>query len=348
MANTKSNSVFKRLRKLGPMDYFRNKRVLVTGAAGFVGSHLVDALVDLGATVRGTLHTLEPYQKNSNCEYLKVNLEKFDDCKLVTRNIDFVFMCAANSSGAAVIQETPLVHLTPNIVMNSQMLSAAYESKVSKFCFISSNTVYPETDFPVQESDSTGVFFDKYFIVGWMKKFSEIMCEMYSTKITDPMQCVVIRPGNLYGPRDKFKKSESKVIAALIRRAFEGEDPFQVWGDGQDVKDFLFIEDFIKGLLLVFSKTRYFNTYNIASGEPIKVQDVLKKILDLTNQQHIKINYDSSKPKMLPVRLINIDKIKNDTNWTPTTSIDSGLQKTYEWYRGNFSILNPEGFPYDN
>jgi len=348
MANTKSNSFLKRLRRLRPVDYFRNKRVLVTGAAGFVGSHLVDALVDLGATVRGTLHTLEPYQKNSNCEYLKVNLEKFDDCKLVTKNIDFVFMCAANSSGAAVIQETPLVHLTPNIVMNSQMLSAAHESKVSKFCFISSNTVYPETDFPVQESDSTGVFFDKYFIVGWMKKFSEIMCEMYSTKITDPMQCVVIRPGNLYGPRDKFKKSESKVIAALIRRAFEGEDPFEVWGDGQDVKDFLYIEDFIKGLLLVFSETRYFNIYNVASGEPIKVQDVLKKILDLTNQQHIKINYDSSKPKMLPVRLISIDKIKNDTNWAPLTSIESGLQKTYEWYRGNFSILNPEGFPYDN
>ena len=348
MANTKSNSFFKRLRKLGSMDYFRNKRVLVTGAAGFVGSHLVDALVDLGATVRGTLHTLEPYHKNTNCEYLKVNLEILDDCKLVTRNIDFVFMCAANSSGAAVIQETPLAHLTPNIVMNSQMLSAAYESKVSKFCFISSNTVYPETDFPVQERDSTGVFFDKYFIVGWMKKFSEIMCEMYSTKITSPMQCVVIRPGNLYGPRDKFKKSESKVIAALIRRAFEGEDPFEVWGDGQDVKDFLFIEDFIKGLLLVFSKTSYFNIYNIASGEPIKVQDVLKKILDLTNQQHIKINYDSSKPKMLPVRLINIDKIKNDINWAPSTSIDLGLQKTYEWYRSNFSILNPEGFPYDN
>jgi len=200
------------------LDFFSGKKVLVAGAAGFVGTHLTQRLVSSGAIVRGTIHNSNPLLEIIGVEYVRTNLETTIDCDLVTKNIDYVFMCAANSSGAEVMTKTPLVHLTPNVIMNSQILAASYANNVKKFCFISSNTVYPLTDFAVSEEDVTGEFFEKYFIVGWMKRFSELMCEMYATKVNKPMPTLIVRPGNLYGPFDKYKKKESKVIAALIRR----------------------------------------------------------------------------------------------------------------------------------
>ena len=224
---------------------------------------------------------------------------------MVTKNIDYVFMSAANTSGAAVIEKTPLVHLTPNIVMNSQILAASYKNNVSKFCFISSNTVYPVTDFPVKENDVNFKFFSKYFIVGWMKLFSEVMSQMYAKHIDNPMKTIVIRPGNLYGPNDKFTWKESKVIAALIRKSIERHDPFLVWGDGNDLKDFLYIEDFISGLLKIFKINDDFEEVNIASGIPVTIREVLDMILKVDNNRSANVKYDASMPTMLPKRLIN-------------------------------------------
>jgi GDP-L-fucose synthase len=193
--------------------------------------------------------------------------------------------------------------------MNSQILAASYANNIKKFCFISSNTVYPLTDFAVSEDDVTGEFFEKYFIVGWMKRFSELMCEMYATKVNKPMPTLIVRPGNLYGPFDKYKKNESKVIAALIRRAFERENPFEVWGDGEDIKDFLFIDDFIDALLETFPRTSDFDIFNIASGVPITIKEVLKHITDISSNGVIEVNFDTTKPTMIPKRMIDISKI---------------------------------------
>ncbi len=325
-------------------NYFKNKRVLVTGAAGFIGTHLVNRLTDLGAIVRGTIHTKNPQYPKTTVEYVNCDLTCPDDCAKACYGMDFVFMAAANSSGASVIEKTPLVHLTPNIIMNARMLEAAYESGVKKFCFISSNTVYPLTDFAVTEGDVNFEYFDKYFVVGWMKRFSELMCEMYTNKINNPMQTVVIRPGNLYGPFDKFTLRESKVIAALIRRAIEREDPFIVWGDGLDVKDFLYIEDFVEGLILAFEKINNFQPINIASGKPVTIRDVLKIILDVAEHKNVSINYDSSKPTMIPKRMIDITLMSEITKWTPSTELRDGIQKTVDWYRKEYALKSPEGF----
>jgi GDP-L-fucose synthase len=325
------------------LNFFSGKNVLVAGATGFVGSHLTDRLVDLGANVTGTVHNTNLANKNPKAKYLEVDLEIAKDCELVTKNIEFVFMCAANSSGAEVMTKTPLVHLTPNVIMNSQMLAASYANEVKKFCFISSNTVYPLTDFAVAETDVTGEFFEKYFIVGWMKRFSEIMCEMYAKKINKPMPTLIVRPGNLYGPRDKYKKKESKVIAALIRRSFEKENPFEVWGDGEDVKDFLYIDDFIDALLETFVKSTDFDIFNIASGVPVTIKDVLRDIIEISENQDIEVKFDTSKPTMIPIRMIDISKIKTEIGWQPKISIYDGLKKTYEWYSDTYIDLNPEG-----
>ena len=325
------------------MDFFSGKNVLVAGATGFVGSHLTDRLVDLGANVTGTVHNTNLAIQNPKAKYLVADLELAKDCELVTKDIEFVFMCAANSSGAEVMTKTPLVHLTPNVIMNSQMLAASYANKVKKFCFISSNTVYPLTDFAVAEKDVTGEFFEKYFIVGWMKRFSELMCEMYARKINNPMSTLIVRPGNLYGPRDKYKKSESKVIAALIRRSFEKENPFEVWGDGEDIKDFLYVDDFIDALIETFEKSKDFDVFNIASGVPVTIKEVLKDIIQISENQDIQVKFDVSKPTMIPIRMIDISKIKAEIGWQPKTSIYDGLKQTYEWYSETYKDLNPEG-----
>ena len=324
------------------MNFFSGKRVLVAGSAGFVGSHLTEKLVELGAEVRGTYHNNYPNPRIAGVEYIKSDLENTLDCDTATKNIDYVFMCAANSSGAEVMTKTPLVHLTPNVIMNSQMLAASYANEIKKFCFISSNTVYPLTDFAVSENDVTGEFFEKYFIVGWMKRFSEIMCEMYSKKISKPMPTLIIRPGNLYGPRDKYKKSESKVIAALIRRAFEKENPFEVWGDGQDIKDFLYISDFIEAILSVFAKSGDFDIFNIASGVPISIKDILDQLMKMSGNESTEIHFDKSKPTMIPIRMIDIARINNATGWSPKINMVEGLKKTFDWYAETFKNTTPE------
>ncbi len=315
---------------------------MVAGAGGFVGTHLVQRLVDLGAKVRGTLFHKPPQRIDARVEYVRCDLTKPEDCLKVTQGIDFVFMAAANSSGAAVMEKTPLAHLTPNVVMNAHMLAAAYESRVQKFCFISSNTVYPLTDFAVKEEDTNYEYFEKYFVVGWMKRFSEIMCQMYTEKIKAPMQTVVVRPGNLYGPYDKYTWKESKVIAALIRRAVERHDPFVVWGDGHDLKDFLYIEDFIDGLLLAFERLGGFSPLNIASGQPVTVREVLTEILKATGYEDAPLQYDASQPTMIPKRLIDINRVREITGWAPQTPIREGIAKTIEWYKSTYSTHTPE------
>ena len=254
--------------------FYKDKTILVAGASGFVGTHLSNKLYELGANVVATYNKRIPIDLAISSK-LKCDFTKYDDCLKATQDVDYVFMCAANTSGAAVMEKTPLAHLTPNVVMNSQILAAAYENKVSKFCFISSNTVYPVTDFAVKEDDVNYEFFSKYFIVGWMKLFSEKMTEMYSKHIKTPMDTLVVRPGNLYGPNDKFTWTESKVIAALIRKCIERQNPLPVWGDGEDLKDFLYIDDFIEGLLTAFENSKEFESINIASSIPVTIKDII-------------------------------------------------------------------------
>jgi GDP-L-fucose synthase len=312
---------------------FSGKNVLVTGGAGFVGANLVKRLIELGANVRATLHKKKAVIKDDRIEYIQCDLQKSEDCAKVCQNMDFVFLCAANTSGAAVMEKTPLVHLTPNLIMNALMLEAAFAAGVKKVLFISTNTVYPVTDYPVKEDDVTNEFFEKYFIVAWMKRFSELMCEMYATRIKTPMQTVIVRPANIYGPLDDFEWETSHVLPALIRRVVERHDPISVWGDGKDVKDFIFIDDLVEGLLLAMEKISGFDVVNIASGNAYVLSDLLEKMIHIDGYDNARIIYDNSKPTMIPRRLINPSKAKKMLGFSTKTPIEEGLKKTLNWYR---------------
>lgn len=221
--------------------------------------------------------------------------------------------------------------------MNLNMLEASHKNKVKKFVFISSNTVYPVSDNSMNENDSNYNFFYKYHTVAWMKKFSEIVCDIYSNKIKSKMQTVIIRPGNLYGPHDKFDPGKAKVVPSLITRVVNRENPIIVWGDGMDLKDFLYIEDFCKILAKIIKSEKKFEIFNIASGNSITIKNILNKLIKIEKIKYCRIKYDKTKPTMIPKRLININKIKKKYKFKPSTTIEAGLKKTIAWYKKNYS-----------
>ena len=321
---------------------FSKAKILVTGGAGFVGVNLIKRLLDEGADIRATLHNNKAVLNDNRIEYFSGDLRLEKDCQKAVSGIDYVFMCAANTSGAKIMATTPLVHLTPNILMNMQMLQAAYAAGVKKFLFISTNTVYPLTDFPVKESDVTNEFYESYHVVAWMKRFTEIVCDMYSSRIKEPMKTVIVRPGNLYGPFDKFDWEKSKVIPAIIRRAIEKHNPFEVWGDGMDLKDFLYIDDLVDGLILAMEKLEEFEPINIASGVPVTIRDVLSEILKSADYEDADVQYDSSKPTMIPKRMIDISLAKEKLGFKPKVSLEDGIQRTVDWYRDFYKNSIPE------
>ena len=300
------------------------KKILVVGGSGFIGINLIKKLDKNKNYVSATYFKKKKFKRIKNVNYFKGDLKDFNFCKKITKSADIVFMCAAVSSGAKDIQNDPMMHVDENVMINLNIIKAASLNSVKKFIFLSSNVVYPNSKKPMSEENMNYSLFNKYFYVGWMKIFSEKVCEMYKDKI----QILIVRPSNLYGPFDKFDKKKSKVIPSLIDK-FKLKNKIKVWGEGKDIKDFMFIEDFIDALILVVNRYKKFTIMNIASGKSIK----LEKIINFLKKYHNKDNiiYDTTKPTMIPVRKIDIKKLKNFIKFKPKFTIEKGLEKTIKW-----------------
>ena len=252
---------------------------------------------------------------------------------------DYVFHFAATTSGANVMQNNPLVHVTPNIKANANLLEACYFAGVKKFVFISSSTIYPEGEEPMTEDRwLEGDPFYKYFPVGWMKRYTEILCKMYSEFLNPKMQCIVIRPSNAYGPHDKFDPNKSHVLPALIRKVSKQMDPFEIWGDGKDVRDVIYIEDLCEAIYIAADKLENYETLNIGQGIGYSINEILEALFKISGFSPKEIKYDISKPTMIPKRLIDISKAEKLIGWKPKYSLTEGLSKTWKWYLDNLEI----------
>ena len=316
---------------------FNGKNVLVAGGAGFVGVNLINKMLTLGAKVRATLHRRDPVVLDPRVEYLKCDLLSMEDCKKATADMDYVFMCAANTSGAAVIATTPLVHVTPNVIMNAQLMEAAYFAKVGKFVFLSSNAAYPPSDdrYVKEEEMFDADPYDIYFGVAWMKRYTEILCRMYSQKLKTPMCSLVVRPSNIYGPYDDFEPATSHVMAATIRKVVERQSPLNVWGTGDDVRDLIYIDDFIEGLVLATEKLDGYDPVNLGLGKGYSIKQLLAMLMEMEGCTGLQVTYDTSKPSMIPIRLIDVSKAERLLGFTARTGVREGMEKTVAWYKAN-------------
>lgn len=316
---------------------FVNKTVLVAGGAGFIGTNLALKLGNLGARLRLTIHDKPLQTAFPDAEVMTLDLRRPDDCARAVAGVDFVFICSAHTSGAAIIRATPLVHVTPNVLINTLLLEAAYQARVEKVCFVSTGAAYPATGHrPVTEAEMfNGEPEDVYFHAGWMKRYAEVLCRTYAEKISEPMRTVIVRPSNIYGPYDKFDFAVSHVTAALTRRVAERHAPLQVWGTGGDIRDLIYIDDFIEGLLAAFAVDRPHLAVNICSGKGYTVRQILDTLIAVDGYRDADVRFDASRPSTTPVRLMDNTLARDLTGFEAKTTLEDGLRKTLAWYRAH-------------
>lgn len=316
---------------------FTAKKVLITGGAGFIGTNLALRLQGQGAALRLTIHDKPLQAAFPGAEVMTVDLRRPEDCARVLEGVDYLFICSAHTSGAAVIRSTPLAHITPNVLINTLLLDAAYKARVSKVCFISSGAAYPPTaDRAVGEDEMfNGDPVDVYFPAGWMKRYAEILCRTYAEKVTPPMPTLVVRPSNIYGPYDKFDFAVSHVTAALTRRVAERQAPLDVWGTGGDVRDLIYIDDFIEGLLGAFKTDLPYFAVNICAGRGHTVREILETLLTVDGYRDADVRFDPSRPSTIPIRLMDNSLARERFGFEAYTSLAEGLERTLAWYRAN-------------
>jgi GDP-L-fucose synthase len=248
-----------------------------------------------------------------------------------------VYHCAASTSNAVDTIYAPLLHVTPNVIINALTMEKAYKESVKKFIFLSSSTIYPESgERAVCETDNIyESIYKTYFPVGWMKRYAEVLCKMYSEILINPMQTVIVRPANLYGPHDKYDLDKCHVTPASIIKVATRLDPIPVWGDGTEIRDLLYVEDFCEALQIIMEKEEHHEIYNVGSNAGYSVNEVIEYLKEIEGLES-PIDYVNNKAPMIPKRLIDSFKIFDKLGWSAKTSIKEGLEKSINWYKSEY------------
>jgi GDP-L-fucose synthase len=315
---------------------FNGRRVVVGGGTGFLGGAIVKQLLDQGAAVRATHFSREPTFEHPRLEWMRADLRQESDCARAAQDMELVVMAAAVTSGAADIAERPLIHVTPNVALNTHLIEAAYRAGAKRYLFLSSAAAYPVPgERPFAEDDMhSGDPADVYFAVGWMKRYAEKLCETYA-RLARPLATTVVRPSNVYGPGDKFDPQRSHVTAALVRKVAERHRPIEIWGTGDDVRDLIYIDDFVSGVLAALRcEDRHF-VVNIASGKAYSIKEILSTALAVDGYTDAEVRYEPDRPRTVGKLLVDVSRARTRLGFEARTPLAEGLRQTLAWYRSH-------------
>jgi GDP-L-fucose synthase len=304
----------------------KNKRILVTGGAGFLGRQVIDQLCQAGA------------------EREKITVPRSRDCDLrvwensqrVVDQQDVVIHLAAHVGGIGLNREKPAELFYDNLIMGTQLIHAAYQAGVEKFVCVGTICAYPKfTPVPFKEDDIwNGYPEETNAPYGVAKKALLVQLEAYRQQYN--FNGIYLLPVNLYGPEDNFDPKSSHVIPALIRKVHEakikGEKKLPVWGDGSPTREFLYSQDAARGIVMGTQFHNDSQPVNLGTGAEISIRDLITLICELMEFEG-EIVWETDKPNGQPRRCLDTERAKQAFNFTAEVSFQQGLKNTIEWYR---------------
>lgn len=311
---------------------FKNKNVLVSGGAGLTGQESIRQLLDIGANVRATEYKHRKIKYvHKNLEIVSCDLIDYDQCKEVVKDIDIVINCSAFIFGAKGQIKHSSQLIRKNLVPDINLIEASCIQGVEKFAFIGSSTAYPESksDFLKEDEAFTNdppLYYEGF---GWMKRYCEKVCMHFHH--TTKTKFAMVRTGAVYGPWASFDPEMCQVVPSMIMKAYNKTDPFDIWGDGTQQRDFVYVSDLIDGLLCTIEKYAVADPINIATGQSSTVNDLVSVILKKYKYSP-KINYLKTEPNMAHTRVLNVEKANAVLGWRSKVSLEEGISKTIDWY----------------
>jgi nucleoside-diphosphate-sugar epimerase len=321
------------------MDW-KGRKVLVTGGASFIGSQLVDALMARDARVRvvddlssGKAENIEKHVRGDGIEFLKQDLTKPGVIRKAMAGVEIVFHLAADHGGRGYV-DLHQVECSTNLILDGMIFKTAHELAVEKVVYASSGCVYPNhvQMNPAEEiyltEDMVGPPYDADNMYGWSKLMGELTLKAYYKQFG--LKSASCRYFTVYGPRGV----ENHAVIAMIARAFIGEDPFEVWGTGEQVRNWTYIEDVVEGTILAAERIDDATAVNLGTMERIRVLDAVNEILRYTGHK-AKI---ATRPEMPtgPLNRVADNRLaKKLLGWQPKVGFTEGLRRTIDWYFGN-------------
>ncbi|QQR89109.1 MAG: GDP-L-fucose synthase [Myxococcales bacterium] len=313
-------------------NFFKNKRITVTGGKGFLGSFVCDALKRAGASQISAPSSQDVDLVDSNATEAFLNREK----------PDLIFHLAARVGGIGANQKNPGKYFYENMQMGMNVFEAARKYGVQKTVFVGTICSYPKfAPIPFKEADLwNGYPEETNAPYGVAKKALMTMASAYKQQYGTTI--ISLMPVNLYGPRDNFDLESSHVIPAMIRKCIDavgsGADEVVLWGDGSPTREFLYVEDCVEGLLRAAALYDSPDPVNLGAGFEIKMKDLVELIADLTGFKG-KLHWDSSRPNGQPRRMLDTTKAHELFDFKAQTSLKEGLRKTITWYQDNKKAL---------
>ncbi len=311
----------------------QNKKILVTGAGGFIGHHLVKFLKQKGYWVRGIDIRYPEFEPTLADEFKILDLREFDNCLQACDSMDEVCQLAADMGGIGYITVYHAIVLRNNALINLHMLEAACKNNVKKYLFASSACIYPQylqdkTDVrPLKEEEAYPADAEPGY--GWEKLFAELACQYYTEDYG--IKTYVVRFHNIFGPLGSYEGGREKSPAAICRKialAKDG-DEIEIWGNGKQTRSFCYIDDCVEGVYRLM-QSDYHKPINLGQDRLITIDGLVDIVAKIAGKRIIK-RYDLTKPQGVRGRNADITLMKKILGWEPQVSLEKGLEITYKW-----------------